>query len=294
MTHGNEIATFGYAVGLAAGDMGTAFAPVVIQKSPFCKDLPLHWRAMCHIKQGLPRLAAIPFVAEVCSHLAKEIKNEVKRHHPFLVIGGDHSSAIGTWSGVSAALEGKGDVGLIWVDAHLDSHTKKTTPSGNIHGMSLAALLGKGNKTLTQVLTPHQKLKPRNVCVIGARSFEPEEVALLEQLQVRIFFGDEVNKKGLSAIMKEAIAIVTKETAGFGLSLDMDSLNPQEAPGVGTPESDGLKASELLKACEGLSKISGFVGLEIVEFNPLLDGEQKTEKLVAALIKSVFEGKEKR
>ena len=177
MTHSNEIATFGYAVGLAAGDMGTAFAPVVIQKSPFCKDLPLHWRAMCHIKQGLPRLAAIPFVAEACTHLAKEIKNEVNRHHPFLVVGGDHSSAIGTWSGVSSALMEKGDTGLIWIDAHLDSHTKKTTPSGNIHGMSLAALLGKGIKTLTQVLAPHQKLKPRHVCVIGARSFEPEEVA---------------------------------------------------------------------------------------------------------------------
>lgn len=288
MKRSNKIATFGYAVGLAAGDMGTAFAPIVLQKSPFLEHLPLDWKFIYSIKQGTPKLGAIPFIAEACTLLAEAVYKEVKRHHPFLVVGGDHSSAIGTWSGAASALEPNENLGLIWIDAHLDSHTRKTSPSGNIHGMSLAALLGRGDKSLTHVLTSKKKILPENLCIIGARSFESEERELLEKLCVKIYFIEEVERRGLAVILKEAIAHVTENTVGFGVSLDIDSLNPKEAPGVGTPVSGGLKKCELMKACAHLIKHSGFLGLEVVEFNPLLDGTQKTEKLVADILNSVF------
>lgn len=293
MTNRKEIATFGYAVGLAANDMGTAFAPVVLQNSSFFQKLPLIWKSIFYIKQGSPHLEAIPFIVEACTKLGEGVKETVKAGHPFLVFGGDHSCAIGTWSGASAALHDKGTLGLIWIDAHLDSHTHETTLSGNIHGMSLAALLGKGDKTLTTLLSDQQKILPENICVIGARSFEVEELELLEGLRVKIYFMEEIRTKGLSTIIAEAITLVTKTTAGFGVTIDVDALDPEEAPGVGTQAEGGLRTDELLKVCPEFVKNPHFIGLEVVEFNPLLDKDQKTERVVAELVGSVFGWKEK-
>lgn len=285
-----DIPTFGYAVGTAGNDSGTAFAPIWLQNSSSFQELAVNigWREIYYITQSAPQIAAIPAIADVCLQLAQGVFEVVKQKRPFLVIGGDHSSAIGTWSGASQALSEEGDLGLIWMDAHMDSHTLQTTPSGNIHGMSLAVLLGHGENLLTKLLGNRKKLKPRNVCIIGARSYEPKELELLERLGVKIFFDKEVHKRGLKAVFEEAVEIVTAHTVGFGVSLDVDLFNPIEAPAVGVPEPGGLCKREFVKCVRDLAKIPRFIGIEVVEFNPMLDQTQKTEKLIAEVIESVF------
>jgi arginase len=285
-----DIPTFGYAVGVAGRDSGTAFAPIWLQKSPFLQDLTAHigWQEIYYITQSAPQIAAIPAIADVCAQLAQGVFKAVQHKKPFLVIGGDHSSAIGTWSGASQALSEKGDLGLIWMDAHLDSHTLETTPSGNVHGMSLAILLGHGEKHLTKLMSQRKKLKPQNVCIIGPRSFESEEVELLKKMGVKIYFDGEVHKRGLKTVFAEAVELVTAHTVGFGVSLDIDLFNPKEAPAVGVPEPGGLCRKEFLNCVRDLAHIPHFIGLEIVEFNPLLDKTQKTEKLIAQVIEAVF------
>lgn len=285
-----DINIFGYAVGLAGNDSGTAFAPLLLKKSTYLQKLPLklHWHGVFYIKQGAPRLAAIPDVANVSSKLAEGVCGAAEKGKRFLVFGGDHSSGIGTWSGASRALSAYGDLGVIWLDAHLDSHTTKTTPSCNVHGMTLALLLGHGHKDLKSILHADKKIKPQNVCVIGARSYEEDEVSLLNKLGVRIYFIEEVRDRGLKVVFNEAVQLVSRETAGFGISIDMDLFDPAESPGVGVPEPGGLTGKEFLRCCKGLAQNSHFIGMEIVEFNPLLDQNHKSEQLIAKIIRSIF------
>ena len=290
MKHSSLIPTFGYAVGLGGNDSGTAFAPLIMQNSPFLNSSPvkLLWKHIFYIKQSAPKLAALPAIAEACTKLAEAVRAATQQKKRFLVVGGDHTSGIGTWSGASTALSKRGDFGLIWLDAHLDSHTPKTTPSNNIHGMSLAVLLGYGDPLLKSILHASQKLKPQNLCIVGVRSYEPEELAFLNKLGVKIYYMDDIRKRGINQILAEAIEHVSKNTVGFGVSIDIDLFDPKDAPGVGVPEPQGISTKQFLKECSVLSQNAHFIGLEIVEFNPMLDQKQKTERLVAALIQTIF------
>jgi len=244
--------------------------------------VPLQWQAMLKPQANLPKLAAI---SEECKKLATHVSELVAKNQFFTVLGGDHSCAIGTWSGVHAAL--KNNVGLIWFDAHMDSHTPETTLTGNIHGMPLACLLGHGELLLTNILTTGPQIRPEHVCLIGIRSFEQGEADLLKQLNVRIFFIDEVKERGLAAVMQDALAIVTKDTAGFGISLDLDSVDPEDAPGTGTPELNGISGKELCQALQRLSQHPKLLGLEIAEFDPHRDKNHVTEKLIVNLLSSI-------
>jgi arginase len=239
------------------------------------------WSAM--IKKPHITTDKITTVTEQCTLLAHTVSALVKENKFFMVIGGDHSSAIGTWSGVYEALHEP--CGLIWIDAHMDSHTPETSPTGNIHGMPLAALLGYGALTLTQILSASTKLAPENVCLIGVRSFEPDEEALLKKLNVRIYFMDEVNKRGIKVVLEEARQHVTKYTKKYGITLDIDSIEPQDAPGTGALEPSGIRADAL---CDALDKVVAedplFIGAEIAEFDPTQDKNHKTEKLILPLI----------
>ena len=182
----------------------------------------------------------------------------------------------------------RGPIGLIWFDAHMDSHTHETTPSHNIHGMPLAALLGQGVPQLTHILTTQAKLLPQNIVLIGARSYEDEEHALLQRLKVRIFYMEEILQRGIGPVLSEAIDHVTKNTAGFGISIDIDGIDPIDAPGVGVPEADGVNAAEFLNSLELIRNHPAFLAAEIVELNPSLDIEGKTVKLAADMIKVLF------
>lgn len=201
-----------------------------------------------------------------------------------VLIGGDHSAAAGYWSGICAALAPEGDVGLIWIDAHMDSHTPQTSPNGYVHGMPLAALLGHGHQGLTTLLSERPKLKPAHVCLIGTRDYEPEEKALLQSLGVRIFFMDEIHYRGLPAVFEDALHLVRQASRGYGVTIDLDGLNPEDAPGVSTPAANGLAKAELLTAMQGIYDDPRLVGMEISEFNPANDIDNRTLTLMHALL----------
>ena len=201
-----------------------------------------------------------------------------------VLIGGDHSAAAGYWSGISAALATEGDVGLIWVDAHMDSHTPQTSPNGYVHGMPLAALLGHGHRGLTGLMSERPKFKPGQVCLIGTRDYEPEEKELLQALGVRIFFMDEIHYRGLPAVFEDALRIVRQASRGYGVTIDLDGLNPEDAPGVSTPAANGLARAELLAAMQGIYGDPRLVGMEISEFNPANDIDNRTLTLMHALL----------
>jgi arginase len=208
----------------------------------------------------------------------------VNENKKFCVLGGDHSCAIGTWSGVHEAISAKGDLGLIWVDAHMDSHTPETSPSGRVHGMPLAVLLGHGDTSLTSILNSSPKIKPENLCLIGIRSYEPGEAALLEKLKIRIYFMEEVRQRGFVAVLQEAVAHVKQHTHAYGLTIDLDSLDPHEAPGVDVPEENGIHVAELYQGLQSIIQDPQLIATEITEFDPTHDQEQKTEKIIACCL----------
>ncbi len=282
------IALLAAACGRGAPDTGCEAGPAELEAHgllPWLKrrGIAAHWQAHLGVPVGPPEPPAMVAVANLCAQLANEVEERVLRGKRFAVVGGDHSCAVGTWSGVHRAFQGK-SLGLIWLDAHMDSHTPDTSPSGALHGMPLACLLGFGLEPLIELATPAPALSPQHLCLVGVRSFEPGEEALLRRLGVRIFFMEEVEQRGLGEVLREAASLVQAGTAGFGLSLDLDVLDPADAPGVGTPEPRGVRATELLPLLPSICDHEGFLGLEIVEFNPSRDRAEMTARLVRELL----------
>lgn len=199
------------------------------------------------------------------------------------MLGGDHSCAIGTWTGIAQAI---GPLGLIWIDAHMDAHTPETTPSGMLHGMPVASLLGHGGPRLAA--RGSSAFDPRRVCLVGVRSFEAAEAALLDRLGVRVFSMFEVRRRGLAEVMAEALAIARDGAASFGISLDLDAIDPRDAPAVGTAVPGGIRAADLRDALARLGSDPGCAALEITEYNPYLDRDGVTVRLVADIAESLL------
>ncbi|MBZ0105004.1 MAG: arginase [Sulfuricella denitrificans] len=276
----------GVASGLGARDPGCAAGPGSVEQSGLVPGLrqqacDIAWRTTLHPATGLSPLAGIQVL---CADLAREVRTTIDHNRLPLVIGGDHSCAIGTWSGAAQALREQGALGLIWIDAHMDSHTPQTTPSGAIHGMPLAVLLGFGAPELVDITNFSPKILPAHVCLIGVRSFESGEANLLQRLGVRIFFMAEVKQRGIAAVMAEALTIAQHGTAGFGISIDLDAFNPKESPGVGTPVGHGLHHLALDKTLRGILHHPRLVALELAEYNPLRDQNQRSLRLVEDLL----------
>lgn len=230
---------------------------------------------------------ALQSVQDVCGRLAQRVQLGVASGSLPLVLGGDHSCAIGTWKGAASALRKRGPLGLIWIDAHMDAHTHQTTPSGALHGMPLACLLGFGDERLT-ALGSCARLLPQHVCLIGVRSFETGEAALLRRLGVRVFFMPEVARRGLAAVMREALSIATADTAGFGVTLDLDVIDPADAPGIGSPVTGGLRAAELAAKLALLQGHPALTGVEIAEYNPQRDRGGRTARLAIEMIEAML------
>ncbi|MCH9770261.1 MAG: arginase [Gammaproteobacteria bacterium] len=284
------VKVFPYAYGNAAGNTGCADGPAHLRDSSILKELPikLDFQKLLSDKDTKRYLDALKTVAKLSNQLAKLSYAATLQQQAFLTLGGDNTCSIGTWAGAANALTEHGDLGLLWLDAHMDSHTFDTTPSANIHGMPLAALLGFGHELLTSVHMPEIKLKPKNVVLMGIRCYEADEAALLEKLGVRVFYIEEVQERGLHACMQMAIRHITAHTARFGVMLDLDVIAPSEVPAVGTPVKNGIKTKNLLPELEILGQHEKFVGAEICEFNPHLDVEQKTEVVIAQLINALY------
>jgi len=279
-----NIPTYSYASGIGAGNPGCADGPqYLLDHLKILKS-----QGMVKPKQQTKGLASLPDIVRMCTELASFTAASVKNQELFLSLGGDHTMAIGTTSGVASALRAKGDVGLIWIDAHLDSHTFDTTPSNNIHGMPVAHLLGYGNPLLTEILDKKPKLKSENLFFIGIRSYEQAELDFLNSHKVRIYFMEEVKERSLKAIIDE-ISGKLANTAGVVLSLDVDGIDPEVAPGTGVPEPDGIQLPELLKALKLIKQKTNLVGVEIAEFNPNLDVENITFQTISECINALFD-----
>jgi arginase len=203
-----------------------------------------------------------------------------------VVIGGDHSEAAGTWAGI-ASVRGQA-MGLLWIDAHLDSHTPESSESQRLHGMPLAALLGEGLPEMTMLAGMRPVVDPRYCAIVGVRSFEAGEPPRLNRLGVRFYTRSEILRRGLPAVMTEAWRRVSACPAGFGVSLDLDVLDPVMAPGVSVPERRGLQPRKLAAILARQGRKQRLRGVEIVELNPLLDKRGRTRKVVAPLLEALL------
>ncbi|WP_374709413.1 arginase [Desmospora profundinema] len=234
---------------------------------------------------GQQQLKYLREVHAVSEELAQTLDRVVAAGRFPLILGGDHSIAIGTIAGVARHHR---QMGLIWFDAHGDLNTAETTPSGNIHGMPLAVSLGYGHPDLVHIGGYAPKIRPENIVIIGARQLDEGERKLIREQGIRVFTMHDIDRLGMGNVMEETLQIVTDGTDGVHLSLDLDGLDPNDAPGVGTPVAGGITYRESHLALELLAEADILTSAEFVEVNPILDTGNRTAKVAVALIGSVF------
>ena len=226
-------------------------------------------------------------IAAACGHLAEAVSEALSGGALPLALGGDHSIAVGTASGVSRFFRNKGQsIGIIWLDAHADMNTPDTSPSGNVHGMPLACIVGMGPKELTHLGGYAPKVDPRNAVIVGLRDVDQMEKPHVRESGVRAFTMRDIDERGLRAVMDDAIRVASEGTAGFILSLDMDFVDPRDAPGVGTAVRGGVTYREAHLAMEMICDSGGMVAMEVVEVNPVIDEANRTGDLAVELVTS--------
>jgi len=232
-----------------------------------------------------PKLKYIDCIIPMGRRVAGAVATAIQAGHFPLVLGGDHSLSVGSIRG--AAKHKK--LGVIWVDAHADFNTPETTPSGNIHGMPLAALCGLGDPRLTSLWdeTP-PVLDPKRVAVIGARDLDLGEKRNLRSAGVMVQSMEQIDRLGMVAALEKAIERVSRDVDGIYISFDMDALDPRHAPGVGTPVPGGLTFREAHLACEVIAETGKLIGMEMVEVNPILDAQNQTALLAVEFIRSAL------
>jgi len=282
------IELIGAEIGEGASDQGCRAGPRALQQFGLAERLSARWTRMVNSDPALRAEGALAVVHEFSLRLAASVREAMARASLPLVVGGDHTCAVGTWSAVAEVLRPRGRVGLVWVDAHLDSHTPQTSDTKALHGMPLAALMGYGPPELTAIGATLQKVDPRDVVIVGARSYEAGEAALIERLGVRVMHMDEVRARGFAACLGEAVAHATANTAAWGLSFDLDALDPVDAPGTGTPVSGGIALCDAVAGVATLAHDPRLVAAEIVEYNPYRDPRRKTAAAVVAIAKALL------
>ena len=238
---------------------------------------------------GEGRLRYFREIVDVTRRLHEQVLEGLREGCMPLILGGDHSLSMGSVSALAShhAADG-GSVGLVWVDAHTDMNVPETTPSGNIHGMSLAALVGIGDPELVGIAGDGPALDPERVSVLGARSIDASEREVVQESGVRVFTMSEIDERGLTVCVDEALERATDGTDGFQLSFDLDVIDPLVAPGVGTPVPGGLTYREAHLICEKVARTERLLGMEMVELNPVLDEGNRTARLGVGLIASAF------
>ncbi len=275
-----SIRCIGVASSLGTSLAGSEAAPAALVDDTLVAALR-HAGLECRCDKPLrPHFARSAPLADLLDRLAQATEAAVRRGERPLVIGGDHAIAAGTWKGIARALGAM--PGLIWIDAHLDAHVPATSPSGNAHGMPVAALLGEVVPEMSDVVGP--LLDPARLVIIGVRSFEPAERQLLDRLGVRIVDAAAVADRGLAAVLAEARTWLGN--GPWGITLDIDAIDPLAAPGVNTPVAGGLAAGELCQALRGMLRQRDCVGFEIAEYNPQRDPDGRTAGLIHDLIEA--------
>jgi len=238
-------------------------------------------------KIGNPKLRYIDEILKTSGTLAVMVELALDKNNFPLCIGGDHSMALGTIAGISSYCKKNNlKLGIIWIDAHTDMNTDRTSPSGNIHGMPLAALLGLGNKKLVNICGFSPKLQPKNCAIIGIRSIDEEEKKNIKKLKIPVYTMTEIDKMGIHRIINKILGQFGKTVDHIHVSFDVDSVDPTVAPGVGTPVPGGLSYREAHLLMESIAECGCMSSLEIAELNPILDHENKSAVFTTDLIAS--------
>ena len=238
---------------------------------------------------GNPRAKYLPEIARAVGLLAHKVENIVQKNEFPLILGGDHSIAIGTISGIAANARKKHKkVGVFWIDAHGDFNTPESSPSGNIHGMPLAICVGVGPRELRTINGSFRKIDPTNVAVIGLRNIDHDEGKSIKNLGLHIYTMGDIDKYGIHRVMEEAFEEVVSKVDYLHVSLDLDSVDPVFAPGVGTPVKGGLDYREAHLIMEMIAESKRMTSLELVEVNPILDTRNQSAEFAVELVESAF------
>jgi arginase len=288
----------GVPCGLGAGKQGTSEGPRAIRQagiSGMLKDLGLTVQDAGDVPvpkadgRNFPRIKNGPVLLKVCRAIESRVKQVAQPGALPVILGGDHTLAIGSISGVAASYRArKQKIGLIWVDAHADINTPQTTPSGNAHGMPLAHVLGMGNRLFTHLGGFSPKVDAANVCLVGVRDVDKTEAVNLRNSGIKVFTMKEIDRFGMGLVIESAIEAASSGTAGYHVSFDIDSVDPELAPGTGTLKRGGLTYREAHLLMEMVAESGKLLGLDMVEVNPSMDIGNRTSALAAELIASAL------
>ena len=238
---------------------------------------------------GSERARYLEPIYHVCNRLRLRVRRSLEQGEIPVVLGGDHSIAIGTVSGVAEHYKSRGErIGLIWVDAHADMNTPDSSPSGNIHGMPLATVLGMGHPLLVEMGGFAPKVQPENVCLIGIRDIDEHERQIVRNSGIHAYTMRDVDERGMRAILEESIRFATAGTAGFHVSFDLDGMDPRDVPGTGTPVKGGISWREANLLMEMVSDTGQMTSLEVTELNPILDVKNQSGEVAVDVILSAF------
>jgi arginase len=236
---------------------------------------------------GEKRAKYMQEIAETCSDVAAAAEKALSEGFLPLVLGGDHSIAAGVAAGVANYFrKDKKQIGYLWLDAHGDMNTPESSPSGNVHGMPLAAIMGYGAPELVDLMGFKPKAEPGNIVIVGARDLDAQERKIVKKSGIHVFTMRDIDERGMREVMADALKYAMDDTAGVAVSLDMDFVDPSDAPGVGTPVRGGVTYREAHLAMEMIADTESMVSLEVVEINPILDEHNRTALLGVELVLS--------
>src|SRR6516162_8227933 len=240
-------------------------------------------------KEGDPHAKYLKEIVVTCTKHADMVLKTLEMGKVPLVLGGDHSVAAGTMAGVAEFYRRQEKkVGLIWIDAHADINTPETSPSGNVHGMPLAAILGLGPAELANLYNFLPKVQPENCVLVGVRDIDAREKENIRETGIEVYTMRDIDERGMRTVIEEALRVAGRGTAGYHVSLDMDWIDPEDAPGVGTPVRGGATYREAHLAMEIIADHGRMTSLEIVEVNPVIDEHNRTAMLAVELAMSAF------
>ncbi len=244
-------------------------------------------------KEGDPHAKYLKEIASTCTKHAEMVVKTLEAGKFPLTLGGDHSVAAGTVAGVAEFFRQQrrvqeSKIGLIWIDAHADINTPETSPSGNVHGMPLAAIMGLGPADLANIYDFSPKVHPENCVLVGVRDIDAREKENIKHTGIEVYTMRDIDERGMRTVIEEALRVAGRGTAGYHVSLDMDWIDPEDAPGVGTPVRGGASYREAHLAMEIISDHGRMVSFEIVEVNPVIDEHNRTADLAVELTLSAF------
>ena len=294
-----DVCMLGFPMDLGAGRRGVDMGPSAMRYAGLAaevRELNLAFEDRGDVEVPIPERAAegtgpkyMSEIVAACENLAPRVEGVLDEGKFPVVIGGDHSMAMGTVTGVASHFRKKQEnIGLIWIDAHADFNTADTSPTGNIHGMPLSALMGHGAEELVNIGGFSPKVPPENTVLIGIRSVDDGERELVMKSGIHYYEMMKIDARGMCAVAEEALSIALRGTAGVHVSLDLDGIEPNFAPGVGTPVPGGISMRETYLLMEMIADSGKMVSMEVAELNPILDSANATAELACEMITSAL------